>query len=132
MLAPTSKVYFHILIICRARQFTFPHREGGNRRLTEGFPILPITYYLRIKTPQSLRDSSPKSGAKWLTIVSCSFLYHTDDHQHFCYAKTNLTDLPINLSVQYVRPYKQRVTTTYINAMNNYPILNTTKKTSQT
>ena len=36
-----------------------------------------------------------------------------DEHQHFCYAKTNPMDLPINLSVQYARPYKQKVTTTY-------------------
>ena len=36
-----------------------------------------------------------------------------DEHQHFCYAKTNPTDLPIKLSVQYARPYKQTATTTY-------------------
>ena len=52
-------------------QFTFPHREGGNRRLTERFPILPITYYLKIETPQSAKAaSSPKSGAKGL-VFSC-------------------------------------------------------------
>ena len=46
-------------------QFAFPHREGGNRRLTERFPVLPITYYLKIETPQSAKAaSSPKSGAK--------------------------------------------------------------------
>ena len=71
MLAPTSKVYFNILIICMARQFTFPHREGGNWRLTEGFPVLPITYYLKIEIPQSLGASSPRSGAKGL-VFSCT------------------------------------------------------------
>ena len=72
MLAPTSKEYFNILIICRYTPFAFPHREGGNRRLTEGFPILPITYYLKTETPQSLRDSSPRSGAKGL-VFSCTY-----------------------------------------------------------
>ena len=64
-----------------AKQFTVPYREGGNRRLSEGFPII-------------------------MNITK-------DEHQHFCYAKTNLSDFPINLSVQYARPYQQTATTTY-------------------
>ncbi len=38
MLAPTNKVYFLIKYL-GATHFTFPHREGGNRRLSEGFTI---------------------------------------------------------------------------------------------
>ena len=33
-------------VICRFAPFAFPYREGGNRRLSEGFPILTITYYI--------------------------------------------------------------------------------------
>ena len=38
MLAPTNKVYFLIKYL-KATPFAFPYREGGNRRLSEGFPI---------------------------------------------------------------------------------------------
>ena len=35
-----------------ATPFTFPHREGGNRRLSEGFPLL-ITIPLPFQNTQS-------------------------------------------------------------------------------
>ena len=68
-------MYFYLLNICKFAPFAFPYSEGGNRRLTEGFPMLPITYYLKLETPQSLRDSSPISGAKWLPL-NCAFKYN--------------------------------------------------------
>ena len=49
-----------------------------DKYISAGFParvpVLSITYYLRIETPQSLRDSSPTSGAiLWLLAILLSY-----------------------------------------------------------
>ena len=73
--------------------FAFPHRESGNRRLSEGFPVLPITYYLlpEIETPQSLRDSSPTSGAIWLIL---GYLYIRTSNVRPLYRKLSKNSQP--------------------------------------
>ena len=42
--------------------------------IKSNYYLLPITYYLKIETPHSLRESSPTSGAG-LVAISCWFNY---------------------------------------------------------
>ena len=80
MFAPTSKLYFNILIICRARQFAFPHREGGNRRLTEGFPVNCCEGVV-CRGEQCSPDNN-----RWLTIT---FIYNEQVNIHLYILFTN-------------------------------------------
>ena len=130
MLAPTSKWYFYLLIYWGTHHLPSLIGKVATAGCRKGFHyyLLSITYY-PIETPQSLRDSSPTSGAKWL-ILTYSLIYYEQiicrgehcssfvtvtnnytmgEHQHFCFAKTNLSDLPINLSVQYACPLYRKL-----------------------